>query len=387
MPLRRRGNIGRATRNASGTQRIRNQLTPEQQSQRRENERESSAVRRQAETNEHRMQRLATMRITRLTSRNRASDLNRTLSQLGNRSRMQIERAKSLSSFHRIAFEYSPETEYCANPKINIGSMDKECVHCHALKFKNEPPGMCCSSGKVVLPSLNPPPDPLKNLMDGNTAESKLFLKKIRKFNNCFQMTSFAANIISNTDGLGRTFNSTFKIQGQVYHKIGSLLPVSTEKPKFLQIYFMGDVEEQANIRCGYNQIQAMQERAIVSELESFLADKNYLIQLFKQFSSQLHNDNYMIVIKPDKVPNGEHARRFNTPTVNEVGIVMVGDSFEHRDIRIMRRNNTTHIIADTHRSYDALQYPLIFWEGEDGYHINIKQRNPQTGEYNNYNT
>ena len=36
-------------------------------------------------------------------------------------------------------------------------------------------------------------------------------------------------------------------------------------------------------------------------------------------------------------------------------------------------------IIQDKHRSYDALQYPLIFWEGEDGYHLNIKQRNPTT--------
>ena len=37
-------------------------------------------------------------------------------------------------------------------------------------------------------------------------------------------------------------------------------------------------------------------------------------------------------------------------------------------------------IIQDNHRSYDALQYPLIFWEGEDGYHLNIKQMNPTTG-------
>ena len=37
-------------------------------------------------------------------------------------------------------------------------------------------------------------------------------------------------------------------------------------------------------------------------------------------------------------------------------------------------------IIQDNHRSYDALQYPLIFWDGEDGYNLNIKQRNPNTG-------
>ena len=58
----------------------------------------------------------------------------------------------------------------------------------------------------------------------------------------------------------------------------------------------------------------------------------------------------------------------------------MAGDSCERRDIRIQRRDNTMQIIQDKHRSYDALQYPLVFWDGEDGYHLNIKQRNPTTG-------
>ena len=52
----------------------------------------------------------------------------------------------------------------------------------------------------------------------------------------------------------------------------------------------------------------------------------------------------------------------------------MVGDPCERRDICIQRGDNTMQIIQDNHRSYDALQYPLIFWEGEDGYHLNIKQ-------------
>ena len=58
----------------------------------------------------------------------------------------------------------------------------------------------------------------------------------------------------------------------------------------------------------------------------------------------------------------------------------MAGDPYERRDIRIQRRDYTMQIIQDNHRSYDALQYPLKFWEGEDGYHLNIKQRNPTTG-------
>ncbi|GFY34413.1 uncharacterized protein TNCV_3978731 [Trichonephila clavipes] len=64
----------------------------------------------------------------------------------------------------------------------------------------------------------------------------------------------------------------------------------------------------------------------------------------------------------------------------------MVGDCTAAREIVIRRRNNILQFIADTHRSYDALQYPLIFWKGQDGYCINIKQRDPVSGAETNKN-
>lgn len=62
----------------------------------------------------------------------------------------------------------------------------------------------------------------------------------------------------------------------------------------------------------------------------------------------------------------------------------MVGDPVDKRDIKITGRDNTVTTISDLHRSYDALQYPLIFWQGQDEYHINIKQCDPNTGKFNN---
>lgn len=59
-------------------------------------------------------------------------------------------------------------------------------------------------------------------------------------------------------------------------------------------------------------------------------------------------------------MPYGEHAGAYNVPTINEVA-VMAGEPCERRDIHIQRRNNTMGIIQDNQRSYDALQYPLIF--------------------------
>jgi len=37
--------------------------------------------------------------------------------------------------------------------------------------------------------------------------------------------------------------------------------------------------------------------------------------------------------------------------------------------------------IAETHQCYNALQYPIIFWDGADGYHFNIKLINPATNK------
>ncbi|GFY21603.1 helitron_like_N domain-containing protein [Trichonephila clavipes] len=171
---------------------------------------------------------------------------------------MQNHRALTQASFNRLAFEYDPEIDNLSHALI-IGNMDKECQHCHAFKYKGESACLCCASGKVSLPPLNPPPEPLKTLLAGATSQSKLFLHKIRKFNSCFQMTSFgAAKIVHNEDG--HNFESTFKIQGQVYHQIGSVLSMPDADPKFLQIYFMCDEEQQANTCSIYNHIQQMDE-------------------------------------------------------------------------------------------------------------------------------
>ena len=52
----------------------------------------------------------------------------------------------------------------------------------------------------------------------------------------------------------------------------------------------------------------------------------------------------------------------------------MIGDPGDDRDIKIARRESTITRISDLHRSYDALQYTLIFCQGHNEYPINIKQ-------------
>ncbi|GFW74315.1 ATP-dependent DNA helicase [Trichonephila clavipes] len=273
--------------------------------------------------------------------------------------------------YHRLAFRYNPAIDYSSSRNVVIGQMSHVCTYCQALKFNNETKGMCCAGGKIKFPHLEAPPEPLKTLLAGSTAESKHFLSNIRKYNSCFQMTSFGAEIVT------AQFMPTFKIKGQIYHKAGSLLPFKDSDHKFLQMYFIGDDKDEIDARYG---IHTSLRRSIISQLQELLHERNNLVQFFKIAIDMMPSDTHKIVIHADKTPVGEHVRRYNAPTINEVAIVMVGDQFQPRDIVLHRRNDQLINVGETHRCYDALQYPIIFWDGADGYHFNVKMVNPVNG-------
>jgi hypothetical protein len=169
------------------------------------------------------------------------------------------------------------------------------------------------------------------------------------------------------------------QIQGQIfYHRTGSLLPTPDSDYKFLQIYFMGDSARQVDTRYAHNNSV---KRPIVEQLQTFFHQHNELIALFKTALDRMPSDNHKIVIRADKTPAGQHARRFNAPTIDEVAIVVVGENLENRDIVLHRRNDQLQRVSETHRSYDALQYPILFWQGEDGYNFSMKMINPVTGK------
>ncbi|EYC32590.1 hypothetical protein Y032_0003g1676 [Ancylostoma ceylanicum] len=186
-------------------------------------------------------------------------------------------------------------------------------------------------------------------------------------------MTSFGATAVVQEAG----FMPTFEVQGQICHRAGSLLPPLNEDPKFLQIYFVADEQQQADRRC--ESIDGTRKN-IVLNLQRMLHQHNILVNVFKTALHKMPTDEYKVVIRADKRPRGEHERRFNAPTVNEVAVVMVGEECERRDIVIQKRSEVLQRKSETHRSYDALQYPLMFWEGEDGYHFNIMRIDFSTG-------
>lgn len=74
-------------------------------------------------------------------------------------------------------FNYKAHVNYSEKPQIHIGKMTKMCMFCKALRFDKETSGICCYV-QIKLPEYT----------SGETVESRLFLKHIRKYNSCFQM-------------------------------------------------------------------------------------------------------------------------------------------------------------------------------------------------------
>ncbi|GKB36720.1 DNA helicase PIF1, ATP-dependent [Tanacetum coccineum] len=68
-------------------------------------------------------------------------------------------------------------------------------------------------------------------------------------------------------------------------------------------------------------------------------------------------------------------SKQYNAPTVAEVAALITndfGDGEPTRDILVCKKDSPPKRISELHPSYMALQYPLLFPYGEDGYHEKI---------------
>ncbi|KAH0682869.1 hypothetical protein KY289_020621 [Solanum tuberosum] len=228
---------------------------------------------------------------------------------------------------------------------------------------------------KIKLPNPKDPPTVLKELLFGSGEKSNHFRENIRTYNSMFSFTSMGGKIdasVNQTKG-----PRTFRLSGQNYHKIGSLLPNEGSTPKFAQLYIYDTENEVTNrmnvISSGEsnNQIHAQ----IVTELKEMLDKHNVLAKSFRMVRDRFqaeHSTNVKLRLIGRR---GSDGRRYNLPSVSEVATLVVGD-FEptntDRDIIIESQNGQLQRINELNAAYLGLQYPLLLPYGEDGYREDI---------------
>ncbi|VDM32770.1 unnamed protein product [Toxocara canis] len=94
--------------------------------------------------------------------------------------------------------------------------MDNCCPNCAALHFPKEP-FVCCSGGRVSVPSISQP-QLFKDLFRCLHRHSVSFIKNIRNINSLFAMASLTASEEHLAGGM-----QVYKIAGEVYVNVSAL--------------------------------------------------------------------------------------------------------------------------------------------------------------------
>ncbi|KNZ74287.1 hypothetical protein J132_07337, partial [Termitomyces sp. J132] len=199
------------------------------------------------------------------------------------------------------------------------------------------------------------------------------FKTSIHQYNAAFAFTSLGVKIdhaITNAPG-----PYSFRINGELHHLTGALLPVDGNLPVYAQLYFYNHNQQLAF----HQQNNPRLDSQIMASLQDMLARVNPFIDLYKQ-ARQIMGE----------VPEGQPQRLsvkltadfgdpqcYNDPNEQEgVAAVIPGDGSEEQsndcDIVLHLHGGQLKQISHLHPYYTPLHYTIIFPTGQPGFHTNI---------------
>ena len=94
---------------------------------------------------------------------------------------------------------------------------------------------MCCKNGKISLPNTTICPE-FMELICEQTSRGKHFRQYLRFYNNMFAFTLMGVHVDESV-ALNSRGIYTFRAQGAIYHRIGSLLPHTPLSVRHRQLY------------------------------------------------------------------------------------------------------------------------------------------------------
>jgi len=160
-----------------------------------------------------------------------------------------------------------------------------------------------------------------------------------------------------------------FKIQGELHHLTGALLPHGDHPPTYAQIYIL-DTAEQLNVRKLNNRNL---DPVVMDDLQTMLLDSHPYIGYYchayelirekpveeqKEISIRLH-----VNLQQDQ-------RTHNLPTAEEIAVIIPEEVMHHaidnRDVVLRARGGQLECISQNSPSYAALHYVLLFPKEEN---------------------
>lgn len=233
---------------------------------------------------------------------------------------------------------------------------------------------MCCRKGQVSLPKNAATPSYLWQLYN-DPKKGKHFQSCARIYNSMFAFTSSGGTVDNSINNGGSPY--VYRLNGQNHHVFGSLIPDDGQPPKFCQLYIY-DTENELSNRMRWVEVENSKniDPDIVEGLMKMLDEKNLLVKEFRIARDRFKDSGVVDLKITLKVHRSESGRVNNIGTSDEVAGIMVGDqeeTEEGREIIIQDKIGNLQRVTSIHPKLMALQYPLLFPDGEDGFHKGIK--------------
>ncbi len=220
------------------------------------------------------------------------------------------------------------------------------------------------------MPNLPTTPQELEVLLTSKESNAIKFRDQIRMYNSVLAFTSLGAKVDESVTGGPGPYS--FRIQGELYHKIGSLCPAEGQRPQFAQLYIHDTKREHQNRHA----VMPSLDPTTLDRLLTMMYNINPYVKVFKMARDMMATEGAPMDLKLHFIASRtKDARRYNVPTADEVTASMVGDGSEavdRRDVVLAQQAGPFQRIFELHVGYMALHYLLLFPYGEDGWHPNI---------------
>ena len=268
-----------------------------------------------------------------------------------------------------------------------LGDMHNRCPHCAARYFQQEctTRGVftkCCFQGKVTLPVIAVPPHNIVELFSGDTAHSRHFLENIRHYNAAMSMASWNATLNEYAGRGPRVVTS----HGQAYHLTAAQEAPQGQPPQYAQLYILDTndaMQQRINDPRNYNlrpdiMLLLQDELLAVNPYARQYHNMGHVLQRERQIATA---DNQPV--RPVKMIIAKRPfqdRRYANPTTTEITAVYVGNDGAapnpaDRDLEVYPAQpnapNTVKIKA-TSPNADPMTYPLLFFNGELGWNVDL---------------
>jgi len=156
--------------------------------------------------------------------------------------------------------------------------------------------------------------------LTGDDYSSREFCNNIQQYNAAFAMTSVGVKIDNSVTRQSGPY--CFKIQGELHHLTGALLPHNDKTPIYAQIYIL-DTAEQLNVRRANNNNL---DPIVIDNLQIMLLDSHLYI-------GRYHHAYELIKEKPADeqqevkirlhVNLQQDQRTYNLPTAEEIAVII----------------------------------------------------------------